>query len=97
VYQIRSNISQLALSLLSCLGQQLVVMGVRSKAKLDPSSTIVRVLIDLYVDIGDSLALQYGGSEAHKKVTAERSESNITGPIGKVGASLVDLYLYTLD
>jgi phosphatidylinositol 3,5-bisphosphate 5-phosphatase len=58
-------------------------MGIRSKAKLDPSSTIVRVLIDMYVDIGDSIALQYGGSEAHKKVTAERSESSIT-PIGKV-------------
>jgi hypothetical protein len=66
------------------IGQQLVVMGIRSKAKLDPSSNIVRVLIDMYVDIGDSIALQYGGSEAHKKVSAERSESNIAGPIGKV-------------
>lgn len=63
--------------------QQLVVMGIRSNPKLDPSSTIVRVLIDMYVDIGDHIALQYGGSEAHKKVTTERSES-IVGPIGKV-------------
>ena len=64
--------------------QQLVVMGIRSSAKLDPSSNIVRVLIDMYVDIGDQIALQYGGSEAHKKVSAERFESNIAGPIGKV-------------
>jgi hypothetical protein len=35
-----------------------------------------------YVDIGDSIALQYGGSEAHKKVTAGKSESIM--PIGKV-------------
>lgn len=63
--------------------QQLVVMGIRSTPKLDPSSSIVRVLIDMYVDIGDHIALQYGGSEAHKKVTTERSES-IVGPIGKV-------------
>ena len=70
---------------MEAIGQQLVVMGIRSKAKLDPcTSNIVRVLIDMYVDIGDSIALQYGGSEAHKKVTAARSESNITGPIGKV-------------
>lgn len=66
-------------------------MGVRSKTRLDPSSNIVRVLIDMYVDIGDSIALQYGGSEAHKKVTASRAESSniTTGPIGKVreGAS----------
>ena len=65
--------------------QQLVVMGIRSSPKLDPASNVVRVLIDMYVDIGDHIALQYGGSEAHKKVSAERSES-IVGPIGKVGA-----------
>ena len=64
--------------------QQLVVMGIRSNATLDPSSNIVRVLIDMYVECGDHIALQYGGSEAHKKVSTERSESNIVGPIGKV-------------
>jgi hypothetical protein len=58
-------------------------MGIRPKGKLGPSSSFVRVLIDLYVDIGDSIALQYGGSEAHKKVTAGVSET-IAGPIGKV-------------
>ena len=58
-------------------------MGIRSQSRLDPSSNIVRVLIDMYVDIGDSVALQYGGSEAHKKVNTGRSESNII-PIGKV-------------
>jgi hypothetical protein len=58
-------------------------MGIRSQSHLDSSSNVVRVLIDMYVDIGDSIALQYGGSEAHKKVTAGKSESNIM-PIGKV-------------
>lgn len=79
----RTNVAQFSAGV-EAIGQQLAIMGVRSKAKLDPSSNIVRVLIDMYVDIGDSIALQYGGSEAHKKVTASRSESNITGPIGKV-------------
>jgi hypothetical protein len=66
-------------------------MGIRSQSKLGPSSSFVRVLIDLYVDIGDSIALQYGGSEAHKKVTAGVSDS-IAGPIGKVsGQRLVFL------
>ena len=68
--------------------QQLVVMGIRSNPKLDPSSNIVRVLIDMYVDIGDHIALQYGGSEAHKKVNTERSES-IVGPIGKVRIKII--------
>jgi len=61
-----------------------VVMGIRSSAKLDPSSNIIRVLIEMYVEIGDHIALQYGGSEAHKKVNVERSESSFHGPIGKV-------------
>ena len=69
---------------MEALEQQLVVMGIRSSAKLDPSSTIIRVLIDMYVEIGDHIALQYGGSEAHKKVSAERTESSVPGPIGKV-------------
>ena len=69
------------------MGQQLLVMGIRSKVSLDPSSNVVRVLIDMYVEIGDQIALQYGGSEAHKKVSTERSESNIVGPIGKVSSN----------
>jgi hypothetical protein len=79
----RTNVAQFSAGV-EAIGQQLVVMGIRSRGKLGPSSPVVRVLIELYVDIGDSIALQYGGSEAHKKVTAGVAESNITGPIGKV-------------
>ncbi len=79
----RTNVAQFSAGV-EALEQQLVVMGIRSSANLDPSSTIVRALIDMYVEIGDFIALQYGGSEAHKKVSTERSESNITGPMGKV-------------
>ena len=74
------------------ISQQLVVMGIRSQSKLDPSSNIVRVLIDMYVDIGDSIALQYGGSEAHKKVNTGRAESNII-PIGKVRSPALDVLM----
>ena len=78
----RTNVAQFSAGV-EAMEQQLVVMGIRSNPKLDPSSNIVRVLIEMYVDIGDHIALQYGGSEAHKKVSTERSES-IVGPIGKV-------------
>lgn len=71
------------------VSQQLVVMGIRSRSKLSPSSNIVRVLIDMYVEIGDNIALQYGGSEAHKKVTADRPELSINGPMGKVRAQRI--------
>jgi hypothetical protein len=71
-------------------------MGVRSSAKLDPSSTIIRVLIDMYVEIGDHISLQYGGSEAHKKVSTERSEtaSSFHGPIGKHKELLTSIRRY---
>jgi len=84
----RTNVAQFSAGV-EAIEQQLVVMGIRSSAKLDSTANIVRVLIDMYVDIGDSIALQYGGSEAHKKVNVERSESTIAGPMGKV--SRVDM------
>jgi hypothetical protein len=89
----RTNVAQFSAGV-EAIGQQLVVMGIRSRGKLGPSSSIVRVLIDMYVDIGDSIALQYGGSEAHKKVTAGVSESNITGPIGKHKELLTSIRRY---
>lgn len=43
---------------------------------------VVRVLIDLYTEIGDNIALQYGGSEAHKKgnsLPGKQASHNIEG------------------
>lgn len=79
----RTNVAQFSAGV-EAIEQQLVVMGIRSSAKLDSTANVVRVLIDMYVDIGDSIALQYGGSEAHKKVNTENSQSTIAGPMGKV-------------
>jgi hypothetical protein len=69
-------------------------MGIRSSAKLDSTSTIIRVLIDMYVEIGDHISLQYGGSEAHKKVNTERSDVFIHGPIGKHKELLTSIRRY---
>lgn len=71
----RTNVAQFSAGV-EAMEQQLVVMGIRSNPKLDPSSNVVRVLIDMYVDIGDHIALQYGGSEAHKKVTVSLYTKN---------------------
>ena len=61
-------------------------MGIRSLAtNLDPTSNIVKALIDMYVEIGDHISLQYGGSEAHKKVQSSGVAVVIQGPTtGKV-------------
>ncbi|KAI2489209.1 phosphatidylinositol-4-phosphate phosphatase [Fragilaria crotonensis] len=89
----RTNVAQFSAGV-QALEQQLIVMGIRSSAKLDPSSTIIRVLIDMYVEIGDHISLQYGGSEAHKKVNTERSDVSIHGPMGKHKELLTSIRRY---
>lgn len=88
----RTNVAQFSAGV-EALGQQLVVMGIRSSPKLDPSSIVVRMLIDMYVEIGDQIALQYGGSEAHKKV-ASGANSNIPGQLGKHKELLTSIRRY---
>ena len=72
------------------LAQQLVVMGIQtSTEQLESTSQVVHVLMDMYSEIGDYIALQYGGSEAHKKVAsgaggATSASTNNSGPsLGK--------------
>jgi hypothetical protein len=64
---------------------------VAAVARSDISKFSLFVCLEVYVSIGDDIAIQYGGSEAHKKVTAGRSES-ITGPIGKVNEVVAFLF-----
>ncbi|GKY92743.1 hypothetical protein MPSEU_000244300 [Mayamaea pseudoterrestris] len=91
----RTNVAQ-AKAGVDAIGHQLVVMGIRSQPKLDPNSNIVNVLMNMYIVVGDSIALQYGGSEAHKKVTAGKGETamNISGPIGKHKELLTSIRRY---
>ena len=88
----RTNVAQFSAGV-QAMEQQLVVMGIRSNPKLDPASNIVRVLIDMYVDIGDHIALQYGGSEAHKKVQAGGAAEPII-PLGKHKELLTSIRRY---
>lgn len=87
----RTNVAQFSAGV-GALAQQLVVMGIRSSVKLDPASNIVRVLIDMYVEIGDHISLQYGGSEAHKKV--ESGGADLPAPLGKHKELLTSIRRY---
>lgn len=90
----RTNVAQFSAGV-EALGQQLVVIGIRSSAKLSPSSSIVKLLIDMYVEIGDHLALQYGGSEAHKKVQVQSTGSESKGDgLGKHKELLTSIRRY---
>ena len=96
----RTNVAQFSAGVMA-LAQQLCVMGIRSSTHLDPSSNIVRVLIDMYVEVGDHVALQYGGSEAHKKgptagagAPGGSSSDPTTGSMGKHKELLTSIRRY---
>jgi len=90
----RTNVAQFSAGVES-LGQQLVVMGIRNAPKLSSNSNIVKMLIDMYVEIGDQIALQYGGSEAHKKVqTSGINTEPHGGAIGKHKELLTSIRRY---
>ncbi len=65
----RTNVAQLTVGLYA-LGEQLAALGLVEEGGLDPSSPFTIALMGMYTEHGDAIALQYGGSEANKKVTA---------------------------
>ncbi|XP_059459748.1 phosphatidylinositol-3-phosphatase SAC1 isoform X1 [Corylus avellana] len=67
----RTNVAQYAYGL-AALGRQLHAMGLTDVPKVDPDSTMAASLMDMYQSMGDALAQQYGGSEAHNTVFTER-------------------------
>ncbi|KAH8962147.1 hypothetical protein BDL97_05G087000 [Sphagnum fallax] len=67
----RTNVAQYAYGL-EALGRQLHAMGFTDAPKLDPDCSVAAVMMGMYQNMGDSLALQYGGSEAHNTVFPER-------------------------
>ncbi|KAK3261047.1 hypothetical protein CYMTET_30031, partial [Cymbomonas tetramitiformis] len=66
----RTNVAQFALGMVA-LGQQLYALGLSDTPKIALNSGAMAVLMDMYQSMGDILALQYGGSEAHNKVFAQ--------------------------
>ncbi|XP_024519618.1 phosphoinositide phosphatase SAC1 [Selaginella moellendorffii] len=67
----RTNVAQYAYGL-AALGRQLHSVGITNVPRVDPDSTIAAALMDMYQNMGDALALQYGGSAAHNTVFPER-------------------------
>ena len=43
------------------------------KFSIDARSEMINIFVDMYEAMGDRIALQYGGSEAHKKFLANLS------------------------
>lgn len=60
----RTNVAQFAFGAVA-LGHALVMLGFADSHLLDLDSGIGAQLMEMYQAMGDSLAMQYGGSEAH--------------------------------
>ena len=63
----RTNVAQYAFGLVA-LGSQLHALGLIESPKIDLDNPLADELMKLYETMGDTLALQYGGSAAHNKV-----------------------------
>ena len=63
----RTNVAQYALGL-AALGRQMHVLGLCSVPRVASDSGLAVMLMEMYENMGDALAVQYGGSAAHNKV-----------------------------
>nr|CAD1838049.1 unnamed protein product [Ananas comosus var. bracteatus] len=67
----RTNVAQYAYGL-AALGRQLHALGLIDVPKIGLDSPLADELMHFYERMGDTLALQYGGSAAHNKIFSER-------------------------
>lgn len=63
----RTNVAQYVFGLVA-LGHQLHALGYIDSPSISLDSTLADDLMKIYEAMGDTLALQYGGSAAHNKV-----------------------------
>ena len=63
----RTNVAQYAYGLVA-LGRQLHALGFLDSPNIDLDNPLAEELMRVYETMGDTLALQYGGSAAHNKV-----------------------------
>ncbi|KAF5931689.1 hypothetical protein HYC85_027860 [Camellia sinensis] len=67
----RTNVAQYAYGLVA-LGHQLYELGLVDEPNMDMDSPLPDDLMRVYETMGDTLALQYGGSAAHNKIFSRR-------------------------
>ncbi|KAF0891299.1 hypothetical protein E2562_009474 [Oryza meyeriana var. granulata] len=67
----RTNVAQFAYGLVA-LGRQLHVLHLNDTPKIELHAPLADDLMDFYERMGDTLAIQYGGSAAHNKIFCEQ-------------------------
>ncbi|KAL6649338.1 hypothetical protein ACP70R_013562 [Stipagrostis hirtigluma subsp. patula] len=67
----RTNVAQFAYGI-AALGRQLHALGLTEAHKIELHAPLADDLMDFYERMGDTLAIQYGGSAAHNKIFCEQ-------------------------
>lgn len=63
----RTNVAQYVFGLIAA-GRQLHAVGLSDTPEIDMNGKVAETLMFMYEHMGNVLALQYGGSNAHNKV-----------------------------
>ncbi|XP_048621144.1 phosphoinositide phosphatase SAC5-like [Brassica napus] len=73
----RTNVAQFAYGLVA-LARQLQKLGIRGPPIVDKNNPLAKKLMEVYENMGDAIAMQYAGSDAHIKMfSALRGDWNI--------------------
>ncbi|KAL0699609.1 hypothetical protein Bca4012_055731 [Brassica carinata] len=73
----RTNVAQFANGLVA-LAQQLKIMGIRGPPVVDKNNPLAKKLMEVYEKMGDAIAMQYAGSDAHIRMfSALRGDWNM--------------------
>ena len=73
----RTNGGQFALGV-KFLSTSLRALGLTDHKPMDPSNKMFTELMEMYGELGDRIAVQYGGSEAHNKMASAATSSSAT-------------------
>ncbi|KAJ0237344.1 SAC domain-containing protein [Hirschfeldia incana] len=73
----RTNVAQFANGLVA-LAHQLQILGIRGPPVVDKNNPLAKKLMEVYVNMGDAIAIQYAGSDAHIRMfSALRGDWNM--------------------
>lgn len=92
----RTNTAQFALGKVA-LGFQLQALGVLNAPTIEYDTDAVRLLEQLYEDHGDTIALQYGGSQLVHRVKTYRKVAPITSHSSEIMQTLSRYYSNTFS
>ena len=92
----RTNTAQFAVGQCA-LGFQLQALGVLDTPRLDTDSDCVRMLEEMYEDHGDTLAVQYGGSQLIHRIKTYRKQSPWTSKGNDIMQTMKRYYSNTMS